>query len=334
MLNRLKDTPLLLLILLCVFFVQACEGVKPGGSNNQTPPGWVMSPKNSNEYQLFGIGNGTTIDIARKKGLLDIAEKLLVEVSSSSTISTNSDGRSASESFKESIKTHVNETPLTQYKVDKVEKVNDGYWVQVSVERQTLIQETQKQLLNKDRDLSDFNERFIAMSSVERFINANNFDELLNKSTALMAVLNSLGVTVKSTQYIAYKKTIESAKNTITVVVSGRGDAASLVRGLQGLLLENKVNSPDRMPTKTKLAVLQMSGEYQYFNHFGQYQVQQDLLITLKDENGGVVFKEKYSVAGSSVLSHQSAKRSAVNQFLGELSNEGFLTKVGLKSNY
>jgi len=79
-------------------------GCATSGSSAQSVdlPDWVLSPMQDNINTLYGLGQGRTMEAAKQAALADVAAKLFVRVSGSTTVEIQANNNVVMESVKDS----------------------------------------------------------------------------------------------------------------------------------------------------------------------------------------------------------------------------------------
>ena len=136
----------------CIF---ACSGKSSsslsGDSSSQfvemtTIPAWYLNPKKSNGLYLYGVGEGSSLQIAKKSALNDIASKLRTDISSTTTTTTTASNDYASNSLKQNITAKVQNVSFNNYDTSQTAVVSGRIYVEITVDKEKIIDEKEREI--------------------------------------------------------------------------------------------------------------------------------------------------------------------------------------------
>lgn len=147
-------------ILLVLFIGQfiACSNANKNNVLSSPIPSWYLNAPSNSTNTLYGTGEAQSLDEAKKDALRSLSESLIISLKSSfsSTTKTSRDGISNTY-LKENIKNIESKTKnidFSNYKVEKAINQGDRFYVLVSVSKAELFKLQEKELNNKDKNIS------------------------------------------------------------------------------------------------------------------------------------------------------------------------------------
>jgi hypothetical protein len=151
----------------------------------QNLPSWYLNAPNNNQDFLYGVGAASTLSQAKNEALNSLASRLFISVSSNTHFIKNSDSfENYSNINNQEIFLEVEKIDLLNSKIEKSIKVNDEYFVLLSIKNFDAIVSSFENI-----NYSKYNNWFIAKCniSVEILVNSevlstNNFT-IIGRST-------------------------------------------------------------------------------------------------------------------------------------------------------
>jgi len=325
--------------LLIVVIATVNAGCATSGSSSQSIdlPDWVLSPMQDNINTLYGIGQGSTLDAAKQAALADVAAKLFVRVSGSTTVEIQADNNIVMESVKDSIKTQINETQLSHYNMDQVASVGESYWVQLNIPRDILVQNTEKSLHLSNRELDDSFHAFKELSSVQQYIKTSELKNDTDSAITLWILLQALEPARKNDAqdrvYSSYMSLLLQAKESLSFSIVNSDDTTGFAELLSVLLSKESIEAKLTNNQNIIGPSIKISGKFKTFSLFDEKQVQADVTIKVFDERGDLIAKRHHSMAGTSVSSYDSAKRSAARRLSDKFEAQGVQESLGISTS-
>ena len=114
-------------------------------------PSWYISPKQNNASNLYGVAEGYTLEEATKYALADAAARLMVSISSESSLLREENQNSVNEEMRQQVRQSVEKINFTNFQVTKSDKFGQRFFVEVMIDRASFIndQKERVELLEK-----------------------------------------------------------------------------------------------------------------------------------------------------------------------------------------
>lgn len=214
-------------LLLIVILINGCyknnSTIEKTNTQVSIPNWYINSPANTNA-NIYGIGEGETIDDAKNNALNNMSSKLLVNISSDLTRKkvSSSDGYYEN-NIEENLKVKVENIQYTNINVEKNSLINYNYYLLVKVDRIKLFKENEKKFKLIDNKLKNSYSELSNKSKVNQIIQLEKMktDIVSNKKRAfiLYAINNNFNYDYYLKQYDSYLNKIEKLKNSIKIKI-------------------------------------------------------------------------------------------------------------------
>jgi hypothetical protein len=195
-----------LLLILSIFFIGCNSSNTPivlvKEHKVQNLPSWYLSAPNNNQDFLYGIGAASTLSQAKNEALNSLASRLFISVSSNTNSIKNSD---SSENYSninnQEIFLEVEKIDLLNSKIEKSIKVNDEYFVLLSIDRKKLFKEYFFKLDTIDRKISQFYDKAINLSNIFTISYSKEILDLIDEAFLLTKKLSVINENFNKSQY-------------------------------------------------------------------------------------------------------------------------------------
>jgi len=116
----------LILLISSILLISACTSNKQLQKPKKIPT-WFMNPSVNNSNYIYGSSESFNLKEAKLQALADMSEKLIVQVNSSFSSSTSSNGNLYSKELKRDIKQSSKKIQFNNYEIEHVKNINDTY---------------------------------------------------------------------------------------------------------------------------------------------------------------------------------------------------------------
>jgi hypothetical protein len=195
-----------LLLILSIFFIGCNSSNTPivlvKEHKVQNLPSWYLSAPNNNQDFLYGIGAASTLIQAKNEALNSLASRLFISVSSNTHVIKNSDSfENYSNINNQEIFLEVEKIDLLNSKIEKSIKVNDEYFVLLSIDRKKLFKEYFFKLDAIDRKISQFYDKAINLSNIFTISYSKEILDLIDEALLLTQKLSVINEDFNKSQY-------------------------------------------------------------------------------------------------------------------------------------
>ncbi len=297
-------------------------------------PAWFTNPQQNDAHYLYGVGGGSDDQEAKAKALAAMIEKLSVSVQSSfekQTIVTRH-GRSSSsdETLKSDIKTEVGKIGISNYEVEKSEKLGyKNFVAMVKADKQKLAV-TLKKSLKAKMDALDAKINAIASQDVlkQLFAYTEAYESAQGMTTEIM-VTGELDQGFKTSQYLNYINTIYKkyldAKNRVQFNITSSYDAQPFADKIKNALAQDYtvVNSGGAINIRCSV---NMNTERSPIGMIATINVKIDVLSGGKKIGGNVVL-----IKAKAKSNPQASLNRGALSFGKEIKEKGIISILGIR---
>jgi hypothetical protein len=195
-----------LLLILSIFFIGCNSSNTPivlvKEHKVQNLPSWYLSAPNNNQDFLYGIGAALTLSQAKNEALNSLASRLFISISSNTHSIKSSDSfENYSSINNQEIFLEVEKIDLLNSKIEKSIKVNDEYFVLLSIDRKKLFKEYFFKLDAIDRKISQFYDKAINLSNIFTISYSKEILDLIDEAFLLTKKLSVINENFNKSQY-------------------------------------------------------------------------------------------------------------------------------------
>jgi len=300
-------------------------------SNTQVPQ-WVLSPPPDTASALYGVGERSSLDQAKKAALAEIAGKLGTAIKADTTITASIRNNQAQESFVENIKSNVASTEFSDFEVVNIEQGSGRYWVLVKVDRSAMSKNLRFKIGQTSRELnldfSDFNKQTSLKKARSGTALQEKLDQLKTYAMTLRAIDPAYNVVPVFDDARSKEQQIRQAKDSLQVKIEYDDETWLLAKKLESLLTDSKIKVTSKGSRKGK-TVINISSNVKYFNILKDYHAKMIVDIQAIDEAGKVLATSNHTISGVSRTSQEMALEQANIKLANRLSEQGLLESIG-----
>jgi len=280
-------------------------------SSSNSLPDWVTNTQPDTTSKLYGIGEGRSVEQAKKSALLDIAAKIEIHVQSQSSSNSVLRNGEFNESFKQQINTQVSEIKLSNHQVEKVDDFNGRFYALVSLSRTELIK-NQKITFNRLNKNIDNILAKAANDHIKKLVAYNKARVLAEQATSTAIIISSLDKSFVATPYLNKFENIKQAeKNLVSKTyfhVKTTRQFSSTKKLIENALAENGFQFTEKSQAN---AIIQISGEIKEKYLFNTYNIRAKVIAQLKSLDNYILGGQEYDAIGSSFSSAKEARNDA-----------------------
>lgn len=292
-----------------------------------TLPDWWQTPPNDSQQWLYGLGEGTTLDIARQQALANIAGKLQTQLSAQLSVRTQETNAAADQYADRQLRTSVTDVNLSHYQIRQTDTDPQQHRTRVllRLDRAALAATWQRQAQNLLAQLDTAQQRKPGETNFRWWLRARQAQETAIHADAL-AVLRSLLTeqNIAADQQQRLQQTIAAIPMTINVT----GNNTQIKQQLTNVL-----NAMGLQPGHCERC--QLSVWYETRISDSKLFDEQVATLTFHGkllDRKGVVAETRWTVQGSSISDRNIAHKAASTIAAQKIKNEGLFTAFGLSS--
>ncbi len=304
------------------------------GLGKSKSPDWAVNQASDTAAVLYGIGSGSSPDLAKQSALQDIAGKLLTKVESETSSHTSSSGGRVSERFTRNITTSVDDMGLGGYLVDKSEKKGKVYWVRLSLEKTKLYESTKAQVDPLLLELKNFFSTLSGTSALEVKQNHKSVEKTLEEARGklfvMKAVRSNFDLLGAQQKLSGYENALKTKVDSLKIYVKASGSLKELASKLTNALNQEGMITTTE-PSGSGVVTINLKGTFTDSIQVGAKFSAATVSARTVDELGKLVSERRYQIHGSSHSSHTMARQIAINKFIDDLMLEGVSERLGFE---
>lgn len=320
-----------LLAFLAVFLVTSCSGKSP--HQNLDGPSWYLSPQQNNSENLYGVAEGYTLEEATKYALADAASRLIVSISSESSLLREENQTSTNEEMRQQVRQSVEKISFTNFRVTNSKNIGPKIFVEVQIERAPFINEQKEKVGFLERQISDLDKNSLGKNTLQR---RNSLLKILGlekelelKARILAGAGENINLKEKLNRAADFQNQLEklSDKTEFYFEINSPKEISQIIRS--SLNKEKIKISPSRNNSNVNQVVIKIQSERR------SHQIYEAYLTKLEIDfenlaNGKVVASNTIEVTGSSSISDKESYASALKSFEEKIAQDGILKIIGI----
>ena len=307
-------------------FIFFASVVTHADQRSSSLPEWVTVPPKDTPETMWGVGEGSDLDSAKRSALKDIAAKLSVAISaqleSRVTVRSNSVDTYA--------RTHVAEdvqrTEFKNYSLEKSMQIGKDIYALVSVDRRAFIADAEQKLTLAEKEIAISLSGSEKGNAIEKFVAQQKALPWIEKAVSAAQVLSAADANFDGTKLRMHEAALAKAKNSsreLTFNIKANDDSRDVAQTIRNFLNESGMRiggggSPLIIETNATLDSV-----------FGSFTVQLRINLTVLDAQGRNLTSSEFTVQGTSMTNHRAARQAALQDLAEKLREAGPLVALG-----
>lgn len=317
------------LLFLTIFCITSCSGFKKANSTIDTPS-WYISPKQNNAENLYGIGAGFSLEDATKSALTDAAARLMVSISSTSTLLREENKFDVNEETRQQIKQNIEKIDFTNFQVSKSEKIGSNFFIEVEISRSPFIFAQKENITFLEKKVADLEKSLNNTNPIQKRASLLKMVDLSKQIELRSRILNGAGENISLKEKLSRLANFENQLNLVNNKIEFYFEISSSKEITQ--LIRNALNKEQIAITKTphancvtiEIKSTSRSSEI-YGAHITKLHLDFENIL-----NGKTIASNSLEVTGSSVIGEKESYLSAVKSLEEKISKDGILKIIGI----
>lgn len=153
-----------------IIFFLALASCASSNNNNakDNSPSWYLKPKQNNSENLYGVSQGASLEEATKHALADSASRLIVSISSETTMIRQEDNNNAHEEIRQRVKQSVEKISFSNYKTTRTQKEGNDFYVEVEIPRDNFVNEQRERVSFIEKKIADLDKNSQGKNPIQR----------------------------------------------------------------------------------------------------------------------------------------------------------------------
>ncbi len=319
------------LILILSFAIFSCSNSTQNKESLNELPKFYLSPTQNDSQNIYGIGEGFNYEEATKSALSDMASRLLVSISSTSTLIREENKSDFNEEIRQNISQNIEKIDFSGFEVSKTQKYNQRIYVEVKVARLQFINLQKEKIIFLDNQITNFQNQLSEQNIVKKRKTLTEILDLARQSEILTRIIFA----DRNSELSKKLKIISDAKNELSKLndkvefyFENQADSKiyNVIKNAANkekiIVVNNKSNSKNQIQIKinSSKTVAQIYGSY-----VAKIKISFDNL-----NQNQIIASNSIEVSGSSVVSEDEAYNAAIVNLRQKINEEGILEILGI----
>lgn len=327
--NKLLIKPLQLAILV-LFFSSSCASQS---GQKLDSPSWYITPSQNNSKNLYGVSTGYTLEESTKYALADAASRLMVNISSTSTLLREENQVGINEEMRQQVRQNVEKISFANFKVSKSKKYGQKIFTEVEIERAPFIRDQKekvnflkRKIANLDKNSRNKNAIY-RRNSLLKICDLNK--ELELKSRILLGAGENINLRKTLNRIADFQDQLERFSDKIEFYfqINSPKEIAKIIRtslNKEQLKVSSKRNSSNENQVVIKVSSTSRNNEI-YGSFMAKLEIDFENIA-----NGKTVASNSVEVVGSSTIGKKEAYLSALKSLEEKISEDSILKIIGI----
>jgi LPP20 lipoprotein len=324
----------LILILITIF--TSCSSSSSRIETVSNLPAWYSSPKQNDAINLYGIGEGYSMDEAVKSGLKSLASKLMISISSESSTLLEENKFYANEESRQKINEVVEKMTFASYVISKSAQNGPRIYIEISVDRKVFIEERTQKLSELNKRMKDIYDGLSDKNILEKYNKLSEIIGLTNEARSIHSILSGLGAGSPDQKsdlerYGFYQKTYDGILNQIEFFIELNNSPKSIANVFGKAISKEKIKIAKVKSSSSNLVIIDIKSDLVANNIYETNIAKLKVNISLLSSNNKVLGSNSIEVTGNSVVSKEEAINAATSRLAEKIDQDGILKTLSIK---
>lgn len=317
------------LALLTIFFAISCAAK----TQNQDTPVWYNSPKQNSSQNLYGVAEGNTLEEATRFALADAAARLMVNLSSESSLLREENQTSVNEEMRQNVRQNIEKISFSNFNVSSSKKIGEKFYVEVQVERAPFLREQKERVGFLEKQISDLEKNAAGKNTIQK---RNSLLKILDLSKELelkSRILAGAGDNIDLEKKLARIAFFENQLNSLSDKIEFYFEMDSpkeISKIIRTSLNREKIKiAPSRNSFDSNQVVIRIKSSSKTQKVYESFMTKVE--IDFENLAGGKVSaSNSIEIIGSSVINEQESYAAALKNLEEKISQDGILKIIGI----
>ena len=285
-------------------------------------PAWYVTPKSSDSINLRGVGDGYTLAEASKSALNNLAGKLMVSVSSESSLLMESNKYSTNEQSRQKINEDVAKITFNNYQISNSAAFGGKIYAEIAVNRDGFVADYSQKLSGLNQKMADIFLKAAGKTILEKLNDLESVNALSLEAASIAQILASLDAhknfKTDLDLYNSYQNYYQSLATKIEFFIEAENTPKAAISALIKAINQKKLKIvKSKNLNNPNLVIIQVSSEIVEQQIYGSHIAKLKLNLNLLSNQKKIIKTSLVESSGGSVISKEEAINAAVSSIAG-----------------
>ncbi len=295
-------------------------------------PSWFLSPKQNNDETLYGIASGKTMEEATKYALVDAAARLIVSISSESNLVREENNQGANEEMRQKVKQNIEKISFTNFEINKSEKSEDEFFVEVKIQREPFINQQKEQIEISEKKIANLDKNSANKNPIARreaLLKITNLTkEIELKGRILEGAQENIGLKEKLLNFEKFNNELAKTGDDIEFFFDPNSPK-EITKIIRNQLNKEKIKVSPSLNTQDRNQILIKISSESRNQKIYDYSTKIEIDFSNSTE-GKIIASNSIEVIGNSVISESESYKSALKSLEEKVSKDGAFKTLGI----
>ena len=318
-----------ILLIALILFTSSCSYSK----KDEKIPSFYTQPKQNDLRNLYGVGQGYTLEEATKYSLSDLASKLMVTISSKSTLIREENQYSVNEELRNQVKQNIEKIDFTNYEIINSKQIGQNFYVETKVDRFDFVGQQEQQINFLEKKINNLAKAAKNKNIIQK---RNNLRKILKNSKELelkARILNGAGKKIDLDKILAKQLKFKNQFNALSYDIEFYIDAKNnkkIANIIKNSLNKEKLKVTKVKSTSKKQIIIKVSATSSTNNIYHAFVTK--LRINFENiSNNKIIASNSIEVSGGSTISKKESYASALEDLKKRVKSEGIMKTIGVE---
>ena len=319
-----------------IYLLLVC-GCSSSPANNQNQdsnaPSFYIKARQNNSETLYGVAEGYSLEEATKNALADSASRLIVSISSETTLTRQEDNNNAYEEMRQKVKQSVEKISFSNFKTSKSEKISNKFYVEVEIERQPFINEQKERVTFIEKKINDLDKNSLGKNPIQRRNSLIKINELAKELELKSMIIRGSGEEFNLKDKLAliakFQNELEKSSDNIEFFFDN-SSPKEIVKIIQSALNKEKLKIANKLNKNDDNQVVIKIENSSKTNHIYEAHMTKNKIDFENISQGKILASNSVEVTGSSSISEKESYFASLKSLEEKIEKDGVLKVLGI----
>lgn len=316
-------------LVLIIFGISSCGTSKTDYSGT---PAWYISPKQNNSQNLYGVAAGANLEEVTKSALADAAARLMVSISSESSLIRQEDKSGINEEMRQQIKQNIEKIDFSNFRVSNSKKAGPQLFVEVEISRNTFINDQKNKVSFAELQVTNLAKNLSTSNPIQKRVNLSKILDLEKQIELSSRILQGSGEEMNLKEKLARMAEFKNQFNQLTDKIEFYFEINSpkeIAQVIRTALNKEKIKIANSRTNSANQIVIEIRSSFKTNEIYGTHLTK--LKINLENiSRGKTVASNLLEVTGSSMISDKESYSASVRALEDKIAKDGILEVLGI----